>query len=1058
MADIAELGFQVNTSGLKAGTSELDNLNKSAKEVETQAKRTGDAVTKAGDGAKKLGTDSKTAADGMDGMSKQAKAVADSLDKQIVKMQLTAAEYKVLQNLQKAGTTLDTEAGRAIAARTLALEAQLAGTQRAAVSNGVLGQSLSSLFPQMTATTTATRAMAVAKGEAAVSSANLAAGLNVLRPAVVAAGGAMGTLPAAAAAARFGLVGVGAAAAGGAALGLAKAADEADRSKSRFGALLGSTEAGTRAFQQIRDVSKQTGVEFGTMSGAVERAMGGLNKFADQPGVYRVLTQGGVAAQDFQRKITEAFGVADRVLATGRASAQETKTALDSLGESFGRSGTLTADAFRKVAEASPRLGLEIAKAFNTNSIDQFDRKLQNAPVSSQQFIRAMERIAPVVKQQFDEAGESVDRGVGKIGAAWDNLVDKLGKSGMISGPLNAAASSVDGISTAIQNDIKFFKDWENIIPNVGNLLKSEAEQLPTVGQGFLDLANKIGTAGASVITFFEGQVDGAINGASAALQPAANSIMATFDSIISKAMETGRAIAAALTQSPVGGNVPTLSDTGDVTPGVAPQAMGNALAGGRVIPFALGGVVTAPKFFPMADGMGLMGEAGPEAVMPLARGPDGKLGVTVSGGGGAQVPFDPFTEIAFAIDDQTTELRNAMDAQADAIGADFTRGVTDIVAAINAGNILLKDFAGRTGTAAKDQTASTEAFGGAVDGFGTAVAGFGSAVQVASGGGQYTSSQSFAPTGPFGENAGAPGTSLGSGLPFRTEVINASSSGGSGSIGDDFFARYYAPWSYGGGGSSGGGNAMGGGGYVGGGGYAGGGFAGGGFTGSRSAGGGEADPGGYAGRYLDPGKMLAAREKAGIGGGYSASQGGSPNLSPYVAGGPGGMEGYTAYGQSMGTYYAGGGNDVSYLQGLKSGQMPSEGWANQYSVWQAYQDYGGVAGDYYAGNFAHTGESGFAGTTIPGGYYGGAFADGGSFVVPGSGGTDSQLVTLHATPGERVSVDAGDGMSGRGGARSVGDINISLHGITDGPSALKSMPQIEAAIMRAVERAVAQR
>ena len=36
-----------------------------------------------------------------------------------------------------------------------------------------------------------------------------------------------------------------------------------------------------------------------------------------------------------------------------------------------------------------------------------------------------------------------------------------------------------------------------------------------------------------------------------------------------------------------------------------------------------------------MANGMGLMGEAGPEAVMPLKRGSNGKLGVQSSGGVG---------------------------------------------------------------------------------------------------------------------------------------------------------------------------------------------------------------------------------------------------------------------------------------------------------------------------------------------------------------------------------------------------------------------------------------
>jgi phage-related minor tail protein len=63
-------------------------------------------------------------------------------------------------------------------------------------------------------------------------------------------------------------------------------------------------------------------------------------------------------------------------------------------------------------------------------------------------------------------------------------------------------------------------------------------------------------------------------------------------------------------------------------------SANGNAFAGGHLIPFANGGVVSSPTMFPMAQGMGLMGEAGPEAIMPLQRGVDGKLGVRAQGGG----------------------------------------------------------------------------------------------------------------------------------------------------------------------------------------------------------------------------------------------------------------------------------------------------------------------------------------------------------------------------------------------------------------------------------------
>lgn len=50
------------------------------------------------------------------------------------------------------------------------------------------------------------------------------------------------------------------------------------------------------------------------------------------------------------------------------------------------------------------------------------------------------------------------------------------------------------------------------------------------------------------------------------------------------------------------------------------------------VIPFAKGGVVSGPVNFPMRGGTGLMGEAGPEAIMPLSRGPDGRLGVASAG------------------------------------------------------------------------------------------------------------------------------------------------------------------------------------------------------------------------------------------------------------------------------------------------------------------------------------------------------------------------------------------------------------------------------------------
>jgi lambda family phage tail tape measure protein len=69
--------------------------------------------------------------------------------------------------------------------------------------------------------------------------------------------------------------------------------------------------------------------------------------------------------------------------------------------------------------------------------------------------------------------------------------------------------------------------------------------------------------------------------------------------------------------------------------------AKGGVVAGGAIRPFAQGGVVSTPTLFPLARGLGLMGEAGAEAVLPLARGGDGTLGVRTSGGGATVVNFN---------------------------------------------------------------------------------------------------------------------------------------------------------------------------------------------------------------------------------------------------------------------------------------------------------------------------------------------------------------------------------------------------------------------------------
>ena len=79
----------------------------------------------------------------------------------------------------------------------------------------------------------------------------------------------------------------------------------------------------------------------------------------------------------------------------------------------------------------------------------------------------------------------------------------------------------------------------------------------------------------------------------------------------------------------------PLESALGSSLQSLAAPAAGYTMDAPRL--FASGGVIGAPSYFPMlGGGTGLAGEAGPEAIMPLQRGPDGRLGV--AGGGNTTI------------------------------------------------------------------------------------------------------------------------------------------------------------------------------------------------------------------------------------------------------------------------------------------------------------------------------------------------------------------------------------------------------------------------------------
>jgi len=80
---------------------------------------------------------------------------------------------------------------------------------------------------------------------------------------------------------------------------------------------------------------------------------------------------------------------------------------------------------------------------------------------------------------------------------------------------------------------------------------------------------------------------------------------------------------------------------------GVIANSLGNIYgSSGLISAFASGGIVSSPTLFNHAGGFGVMGEKGPEAIMPVTRTASGKLGVSAVGGSTSIVVIDQSTRV----------------------------------------------------------------------------------------------------------------------------------------------------------------------------------------------------------------------------------------------------------------------------------------------------------------------------------------------------------------------------------------------------------------------------
>ena len=196
-------------------------------------------------------------------------------------------------------------------------------------------------------------------------------------------------------------------------------------------------------------------------------------------------------------------------------------------------------------------------------------------------------------------------------------------------------------------------------------------EELKKVAESAMDLKSQIGELAVNAVNkLADGFVELAMTG-KASFADLARSILQDLQRMILKA----------LFFKALFGLFPGLeSFLGFEKGGVVESAKGNVFANNKVIPYRQGGVVEKPTIFPMRTGVGLMSEAGPEAIMPLKRGRGGRLGVEASGGVG---------NVVVNVDASGSSVEGD-DAQASALGKMLGAAVqAELVKAKRPGGIL---------------------------------------------------------------------------------------------------------------------------------------------------------------------------------------------------------------------------------------------------------------------------------------------------------------------------------------------------------------------------------
>jgi len=389
------------------------------------------------------------------------------------------------------------------------------------------------------------------------------------------------------------------------------------------GGSLEDMKAAMRATSQVFSKGKVSAEELRQQLG--ERLPGAFTLFADSMDktpaeLDKALEQGKVTLDDFMKfaeKLFSTYGVNAEILAQGpEAAGDRLKKEMSDLKDELG-------DLLRPIGAAFQSFAAQAVGAFNTviKRVRKFQAELKEKTLrttideAQRQINNIDARLKVLAKQDTKNANdlrrELIQNRATQVGiksSAQSELRDRF-----IPEDFTVGGNVYDGLTGRFKgtvSELSGSKDPSGDNKELGGIQQGAQKYFSTI-KSFAEETGEV------VAKAFQGMEDALVKFVMTGklnFSDLTRSILADLARI---------AVRQAIMQ-PLKGLFPFLNN-----------ANGNAFAANGIIPYRKGGVVNSPTYFRYGgSNLGIMGEAGPEAIMPLKRGRGGKLGVVAQGGG----------------------------------------------------------------------------------------------------------------------------------------------------------------------------------------------------------------------------------------------------------------------------------------------------------------------------------------------------------------------------------------------------------------------------------------